>query len=135
MAVLPIAATLTPATGAPITFHGWSGWIDGVSVSVDRDMRPGQAGSVAQGIGRRAADSRCTAYRFFFTLALATAYCDIVENGNSPTPYKFVDAYGRSMNLRFVDATCNVTRCKGPVDGTTQTTYKVEVNITLERLP
>lgn len=135
MAVLPIAATLTPPTGAPITFHGWSGWIDGVSVSVDRDMRPGQAGSVAQGIGRRAADSRCTGYRFFLNLALATAYTDIIENGNSPTQYKFVDAYGRSMTVRFVDATCTLTKGKGPVDGTAQTTYKVEVSITVERLP
>lgn len=135
MAALPIAATLTPSTGTAITFNGWSGWIDGVSISVDRDMRPGQVGSVAQGIGRRAADSRCTGYRFFATLALATAYCDLVENGNSPTPYKFTDPYGRSMNIRFVDATCAVTRCKGPVDGTIQTAYKVEVSITVERLP
>lgn len=135
MAALPIAVTITPPTGTPFSFHGWSGWVDGISISVDRDMRPGQSGSVAQGIGKRAADSKCTAYKFFTTFALASAFCDLIENAPSPTPYKMVDPYGRSMSIRIVDTLCSPAKCKGPVDGTVQTAYKVEVSITVERLP
>lgn len=135
MAALPIAVTITPPTGAPFSFNGWSGWVDGISISVDRDMRVGQSGSVAQGIGKRSADSKCTAYKFLLTKALMVAFCDLIENAPSPTPYKMVDAYGRSYNVRVVDTLCDVAACKGPVDGTTQTAYKVSVSITVERLP
>lgn len=135
MAALPIAVTITPPTGSAITFHGWLGWVDGISVSLDRDVRIGQQGSVAQGIGRRASDSKCTAYRFFSTLALASAFIDLIENSPSPTPYVMIDAYGRSISIRLIETLCTLVKCKGPIDGTTQTTHKVEVSINVERLP
>ena len=135
MAALTVAVTITPSIGTALFFHGWTGWVDGLSISIDRDMRSGQQGSVAQGIGKRSSDSRCVGYRFFTTFALASAFSDIIENAPSPTPYKMVDAYGRVFNVRIVDTLCTVTKGKGPVDGTTQTSFKVEVSITLERLP
>lgn len=135
MAVLPFSAILTPATGAPIYFHGFSGWIDGLSFSIDRDVRPGQNGSVAQTIGKRAIDSQCVGIRFFDTFANAKVFIDIMENAQSQTNQKLLDQYLRIITVRLIDALCEVQRCRGPANGNLIMGYKVTIKMTFERMP
>lgn len=142
MATLPTAATLTPksqgnsqpAAGA-ITFHAWKGWVDGINITVERDVRPGQSGSVAQGIGKRASDSKCVGIKFFASISDLTTFTNLVENSPSPFSYTILDPYGRLMTVRVCDATVQVQRCKGPANGAVIMLYQAQCTFTVERLP
>jgi hypothetical protein len=137
MPALPIAVTITPTgNGAqPIYVHGWSGYIPDLAEVVDADRRPGQDGMVAQGTGAVHDPVDCTAQRFFKSKADAIAFAATVRTLQSPTPLKMVDVWGRTIRVRFHRASANLLRVSGPVDGTTQSTYLVTCNFSVERFP
>lgn len=143
MAALPIVATISrsnlqqsPYTGpgtALIQFHGWSGWVNALNVSVDREKRIGQDGTVAQAIGKTASDRQVKAYRFEKTFDLAKAFAESIEALPSPTPYTLTDPWSRKVRIRVIESSCEVVKTKGPVDGTSQTTHCITCSLTVER--
>ena len=137
MAALPIAATITTSvTGAqPLQFHGWIGYIPDIAEIVDAQHRPGQDGTVAQGIGKVHDPLECTAHRFFRLKADAIAFAASIRALQQPTPSKFVDPWARSLRIRIHRASAIVVRVAGPVDGSQATLYQVPCSFTIERFP
>lgn len=139
MPALPIAATISVPSGSgkssDVQFHGWAGWVPALAQEIDTQRRIGQDASTAQGTGRMAGPVDVNAYRYETTKDRAMAFCALVESLPSPTPYQVTDPYGRKMWLRIHRAPCAPSRGRGPVDGTTQTTYQIAVTLTVERMP
>lgn len=133
MAALPIAATLAPAIGSPLLFHGWKGWVDDLSPVIEQYHRTGQSGSVRQQVGRYAEMTECTGIRYELTLAGMKTFAAAAAILPSPTPALLTDPFGRPILVTVHKATVAPMRVRGPVDGTVQTTYMITVTMTVER--
>ncbi len=137
---LPIRAKITPLGNKfgliEIQLHGWRGWIPSLQATPDRYRRIGESGSGSQSTGLQGPRVTCTGLRAESSVAAMIATIAAVELLPNEV-VRILDAWGRTIpRCRIYEVTANPVRGKGPIiTGSTAATHRVEISISVERLP
>lgn len=136
---LSIIATITATEPAPaiINFHGWRGWLGGLTAIGDRARRIGESGSVTQIIGHEAGEKEAQVWIACSSLSSFKTTCAALESLKGYT-HAVTDQFGTHYNHVTVrDVIITLARAtKGPaVTDASRATHRIEATLHLEVQP